>query len=121
MSDLTILGKQVREAVKQLETFPVPEGVRDVTLTCKEFTSLCPVTGQPDYATITIYYVPDKLCLESKSVKLYLWTYREEGVFCEQLAARVLQDVQKACSPLYCSVTVEQKARGGIKINATAR
>ncbi|MCL6611191.1 MAG: preQ(1) synthase [Peptococcaceae bacterium] len=85
-----------------------------------EVTSLCPVTGQPDWETVTIEYEPDKHCIESKSLKLYLWSFREEGHFCEALDSRIAQDVQEACRPKWCRVTVRQKPRGGVKIEATA-
>lgn len=114
------LGKQVRQPRRKLETFPKPPAVARVVMSSDEVTSLCPVTGQPDWETVVIEYVPDKYCIESKSLKLYLWSFREEGYFCEALAAKIAQDVQEACRPKYCKVTVIQKPRGGIKIEATA-
>lgn len=118
----TKLGQVTTEPSKDLDTFAAENGLLDhVVLTCDEFTSLCPVTGQPDYSTIIITYVPNLLCLESKSLKLYLWTYREKGVFCEQLACDILEDVYKVLSPKYITVKVQQKSRGGIAIEATAR
>ena len=114
------LGKEVRAPVRHLETFPAPAGVGRVTLGSDEVTSLCPVTGQPDFATVTIEYAPDGLCLESKSLKLYLWSFREEGLFCEAMAARVAGDVAAACRPKWVTVTVVQKPRGGITITARA-
>ncbi len=114
------LGKEVRAPVRRLEVFPAPAGVDRVTLASDEVTSLCPVTGQPDFATVTIEYAPDGLCLESKSLKLYLWSFREEGLFCEAMAARVAGDVAAACRPKWVAVTVVQKPRGGITITARA-
>jgi len=116
---LTILGKQVREPTKKLETFENP-GVESVTMTCHEFTSLCPITGQPDWGTIEIMYHPDKKCLESKSLKLYLWTFREEGSFCEALAKQICDDVFEVLRPTWVQVSVTQTPRGGIGITASA-
>jgi 7-cyano-7-deazaguanine reductase len=114
------LGKQVRGPVRRLEVFPAPPGVDRVTLASDEVTSLCPVTGQPDWETVVVEYAPAGFCLESKSLKLYLWSFREEGVFCEALAARIAGDVAAACRPAWVRVTVTQKPRGGITISATA-
>jgi 7-cyano-7-deazaguanine reductase len=85
-----------------------------------EFTSLCPVTGQPDWSTVIIEYAPRNRCIESKSLKLYLWSFREEGIFCEALADRIAADVFAACQPGWCRATVVQKPRGGIKITSVA-
>jgi len=121
MGELTLLGETVREPVKKLETFSAPLGVRDVTLTTEEFTSVCPITGQPDFSTVTILYHPDKLCLESKSLKLYFWSFREEGAFCEALASQICTDVLAATQAFYCRVDVAQRPRGGIGITAMAQ
>jgi 7-cyano-7-deazaguanine reductase len=115
------LGKDVRQPSRDLEVFPKPDGVERVTLESDEVTSLCPVTGQPDWSTVIIEFAPDEYCLESKSLKLYLWSFRDEGVFCEALADRIARDVQAACRPQWCSVTVIQKPRGGISITARAK
>ena len=120
MSSFRALGKQVREPRRELDTFPKPDGVDLVRLESDEVTSLCPVTGQPDWETVRIEYAPDGLCIESKSLKLYLWSFRQEGVFCEALAAKIADDVEAACRPLWCRVTVRQKPRGGITITAVA-
>ncbi|MCL6591208.1 MAG: preQ(1) synthase [Firmicutes bacterium] len=114
------LGKQVRTPSRRLEVFPKPEGVEKVVLESDEVTSLCPVTGQPDWETVTICYAPDQYCLESKSLKLYLWSYRDQGVFCEAMAAQIARDIDEALRPHWVAVTVTQKPRGGIKITATA-
>ncbi len=115
------LGKHVTAPSKTLETFPKPEYVTHLTMSSDEVTSLCPVTGQPDYETVIIDYEPDALCIESKSLKLYLWSFREEGAFCEALAARIASDVFATVQPFRCTVTVEQRPRGGITIRAVAR
>lgn len=123
MSDLgfTALGKTVREPLRTLDTFQKPEGVETVIMESDEVTSLCPVTGQPDWETVTIEYAPDQACIESKSLKLYLWSFREEGAFCEALASRIAHDVAAACQPSWVEVTVTQKPRGGVKLVAKAR
>ena len=104
-----------------LETFPNP-GVVSVELTSDELAAICPVTGQPDLYVATIEYEPDALCLESKSLKLCLATFRNEGHFCEALAVRIRDDVAGALGlgPEAVTVTLEQKARGGITIVATS-
>ena len=93
-----------------------------VRFTCPEFTTLCPVTGQPDLYVASIEYAPDELCLESKSLKLYLARFRNEGAFCEALAVRIRDDVAEALGldQSRVTVTLEQKARGGITITAIA-
>lgn len=114
------LGSKIQHAVRELETFPSPQTIQRVVLESDEFTSLCPVTGQPDWGTVTIEYVPDKLCIESKSLKLYLWSFREEGAFCESLTEQIAKDIGEACKPLWCRVIVNQKPRGGVRIIATS-
>jgi 7-cyano-7-deazaguanine reductase len=114
------LGGKISAPTRRLEVFPAPPHVRKVVLESDEVTSLCPVTGQPDWETIRIEFEPDALCIESKSLKLYFWSFREEGAFCEELAARVAKDVFEACKPRQITVTVSQKPRGGISITATA-
>ncbi|MGA2547738.1 MAG: preQ(1) synthase [Rectinemataceae bacterium] len=114
------LGNQVSTPTRRLEVFPAPPHVTKVVLESDEVTSLCPVTGQPDWETVRIEFEPDAYCIESKSLKLYLWSFREEGAFCENLAARVALDVYEACKPHRVSVVVTQKPRGGIVISATA-
>jgi 7-cyano-7-deazaguanine reductase len=115
------LGNKAAAPARDLETFPKPPGVERVVMESDEVTSVCPVTGQPDWETVTIEYAPKKSCIESKSLKLYLWSFREEGIFCEALADRIAKDIYDACKPRWCQVTVVQKPRGGIKITATAR
>ena len=114
------LGQPRNEHYAGLETFPNP-GVEQVELTSDELTSVCPITGQPDLYRVTIACRPDALCLESKSLKLYLNAFRNDGVFCEALAVRIRDDVATALelAPGRVTVTLEQKARGGITITAT--
>src|SRR4051794_38663850 len=101
---------------KALETFPNPKPERDyvIRFDCPEFTCLCPKTGQPDFATIRIEYVPDKLCVELKSWKVYLWSYRDEGAFHEAVTNRILDDLVAAVSPRRLRVEGEFNIRGGI-------
>jgi len=121
--DLTLLGREIRQPVRKLETFPNQHPGRryTVTLVCPEFTCVCPMTGQPDFATITIRYIPDQRVVESKSLKLYLWSYREEGVFHEQVTNQILDDLVEALQPLSCHVTGAFSVRGGISITVDAR
>ena len=114
------LGGRISTPNRRLETFPAPAHVKKVVLESDEVTSLCPVTGQPDWETIRIEFEPGAFCIESKSLKLYLWSFREEGAFCEELAARIAKDVYEAARPRRTTVTVTQKPRGGISIEATA-
>ena len=101
------------------EAIPAAD-VQRVRLRALEFTSLCPKTGQPDFGRVTIDYEPRDRCLESKALKFYLWSFRDEGEFCETLAARIANDVVYAVSPRWVRVDVEQNVRGGIEIIATA-
>jgi 7-cyano-7-deazaguanine reductase len=114
------LGNRASEPSRSLEVFPAPAHVRKVVLESDEVTSLCPVTGQPDWETVRIEFEPGPYCIESKSLKLYLWSFREEGAFCEALAARIAQDVFTACKPRWVKVLITQKSRGGITISAEA-
>ena len=115
------LGKTVRQPSRQLEVFPRPDYVETVVLESDELTSLCPVTGQPDFSVVVVEYAPNQHCIESKSFKLYLWSYREEGEFCEALSAKIAGDIDAACQPHWCKVTVIQKPRGGVQITSSAR
>ena len=101
---------------KQLDTFPNPEPGRDYTIdfTVPEFTCLCPKTGQPDFATFKISYVPDRLCVELKSLKLYFWSFRNEGHFHEAVTNRVLDDLVSALKPRRMEITGDFYVRGGI-------
>ncbi|HSN76210.1 MAG TPA: preQ(1) synthase [Anaerolineae bacterium] len=119
--ELKYLGQRATAPIDELDTFPAPAGLDGVTMTSDELTAICPVTGQPDYYTISIEYVPGPLCIESKSLKLYLWHFRDRGVFCEQLAVDIRDQVVATIQPQACTVTLVQKARGGITITAVAR
>lgn len=107
---------------KQLETFPNPRPERDyeIHMQCPEFTCVCPKTGQPDFATIDIRYVPDKICVELKSLKLYLWSYRNEGGFHEAVINRILDDLVQALRPRRMTVVGDFNVRGGIHTTVTA-
>ena len=107
---------------KTLETFPNPNPERDyvINFECPEFTCLCPRTGQPDFAMIRIEYVPDKLCVELKSLKPYLWSYRNEGTFHEAVTNQILDDLTKAVKPRRMNVTGDFFVRGGIHTVVTA-
>lgn len=119
-AELRTLGNTVREFIS-LEPIPAHPSMTLVTMRSDEVTALCPVTSQPDWYTVTVTFVPDQHCLESKSLKLYFHALRNEGIFCEDLAAKVAHDVFDAISPRWCRVTIEQKPRGGVAIAATAR
>jgi 7-cyano-7-deazaguanine reductase len=101
---------------RELETFPNPTPSREyeICFTCPEFTCLCPRTGQPDFATFTITYVPRDLCVELKSLKLYLWSFRDEGHFHEEVTNRILDDLVAATRPRRMRVVGDFKVRGGI-------
>jgi len=101
---------------KQLEVFPNPAPERDyeISFDCPEFTCLCPLTGQPDFARFRIRYVPDQQCIELKSLKLYLWSYRDEGAFHEAVTNRILDDLVATCAPRRLTVRGKWFVRGGI-------
>jgi 7-cyano-7-deazaguanine reductase len=101
---------------KHLETFENPNPARDyeVRFECPEFTCLCPLTGQPDFATLRIHYVPDRRCVELKSLKLYLWSYRDEGAFHERVTNQIADDLIAALSPRRLRVEGDFRVRGGI-------
>ena len=101
------------------EAFDAPD-VQLITMEATEFTALCPRTGQPDFGSVTVEYVPRDKCIESKSLKYYLWSYRNEGVFCETLAAQIADDIVYAIDPKVVEVEVTQNIRGGIGIVASA-
>ncbi len=124
--DLTVLGTAAKYPSSpehaKLESFPNKYAFRDYTVEfdCPEFTSLCPITGQPDFARITITYVPDQLCIESKSLKLYLGSFRNTGMFHEEITNRILQDLTATCQPRSMRVVGRMNPRGGIAIEVTA-
>ena len=100
----------------QLETFPNPQPQRDYTIRMQlpEFTCLCPKTGQPDFATLHLVYVPDQQCVELKSLKLYLWSYRDQGGFHEAMTNQILDDLVALLAPRYLQLTARFNVRGGI-------
>jgi 7-cyano-7-deazaguanine reductase len=106
----------------ELETFPNPEPGREylIVFECPEFTCLCPRTGQPDFATIRVRYVPGELCIELKSLKLYLWSFRNEGAFHEAVVNTILNELSAACKPRCMEVVGEFYVRGGIRTTVTA-
>lgn len=116
------MGRGATEPARRLETFPNRHPGREywVTLETDEFTCVCPMTGQPDFATITIRYMPDQRVVESKSLKLYLWSFRNEGVFHEHVTNTILDDLVEALDPLRCEVVGEFSVRGGIAITVEA-
>ena len=119
-SSLTVLGQTVRHAIDHLECFDAPAHVTTVRFSTDEVMSLCPVTEQPDLSSLVIEYRPDQRCIESKSLKLYLWSFRDRKVFCEALAAEIAAEVVRAADPHEVTVTLRQQPRGGIIIEAVA-
>jgi 7-cyano-7-deazaguanine reductase len=123
---LTLLGQSETKlpgapSRARLETFPNPaRRSYQIHFETDDFTSMCPVTGQPDFARITIDYVPDRLCIESKSLKFYLASYRNERAFNEAVTNRILDDFVKACSPREAFVAAQFSARGGIALTVRA-
>jgi len=125
---LTLLGRSENKLPAspdeaKLESFPnrTPGRNYRITLNCPEFTSLCPVTGQPDCAHIEIVYVPDQLCIETKSLKFYIASFRNLPAFNEVIVNRILDDFVAACAPKQCTVRGEFGARGGIQLTCEAR
>jgi 7-cyano-7-deazaguanine reductase len=126
-TNLTLLGRSEAKLPTspneaRLETFPNPAPQRDywIHFETDDFTSLCPVTGQADFARIDIEYVPDRLCIESKSLKFYLASFRNERAFNEAVTNRILDDFVRACSPRQAIVTAQFSARGGIALTVRA-
>jgi len=107
---------------KALETFENPNQDRDYTIRIRipEFTCLCPKTGQPDFATINIDYVPEGSCIELKALKMYIWSFRNEGAFHEKVTNQMLSDFVAACEPRFMRVTAEFNVRGGVYTNVVA-
>lgn len=117
---LSVLGTSVRHPVEQLECFDAPASCTRVRFCTDEVTSMCPVTGQPDFSSVEIDYEPGSRCIESKSLKLYLWSFRDRHVFAEALAAEIAAEVRRAADPKRVRVVVTQHTRGGITTEATA-
>jgi 7-cyano-7-deazaguanine reductase len=111
-----------RPAPQGLEVFDNPRPERNYTIihTCPEFTSVCPITGLPDFGTITIEYVPDRLCVELKALKYYLFGFRQKGIFYEAVINQILDDLVAACSPRRMTVTGDFNVRGGISSRIVA-
>jgi len=109
----------VTQPQQRLETFDNPNP--EIRFECPEFTCLCPITGQPDFATIRIAYTPDQTCVELKSLKLYLWSYRNQGAFHEAVTNRILDDLLTALKPRRCEVTGDFLIRGGIHTVVVAK
>jgi len=118
--ELTVLGNTVRHAIDHVEVFPAPAGISTVTFTNDEVNSMCPVTEQPDLSTVVIEYVPDEWCVESKSLKLYLWGFRDRAVFAEALAVEIASEVMTTAQPASVTVTLTQRPRGGIEVQAVS-
>jgi 7-cyano-7-deazaguanine reductase len=119
-SSLTVLGATVREPIQHVEVFPAPAHVTSVTFTTDELSSMCPVTQQPDLSTVVIEYVPNAHCIESKSLKLYLWGFRDRAVFAEALAAEIAGEVMTTAQPQHVRVVLTQRPRGGIEVKAVS-
>ncbi|MSQ64508.1 MAG: NADPH-dependent 7-cyano-7-deazaguanine reductase QueF [Betaproteobacteria bacterium] len=107
---------------KRLQTFANPSPRRDyrICMEIAEFTCLCPMTGQPDFATLSLEYIPDRLCVELKSLKLYVWSYRNQGAFHEAVTNRILEDLVKATRPRFMRLTAKFNVRGGIYTSVIA-
>lgn len=118
----TVVPRVSTEPTRDLETFPNPTPERDyeIVFECPEFTCMCPLTGQPDFATVKITYVPDKLCVELKSLKLYIWSYRDVGAFHEAVTNRILDDLVEATRPRRMTVEGDFYVRGGIRTTVRA-
>jgi 7-cyano-7-deazaguanine reductase len=122
LKELSLLGQGATQPQRKLETFPNrhPHRRYIVKLETNEFTAVCPMTGQPDFATIHVEYIPNERIVESKSFKLYIWSFRNEGIFHEHVANVILDDLVEALDPHWCRVIGEFSVRGGIAITVTA-
>ncbi|MEP7286484.1 MAG: preQ(1) synthase [Chloroflexota bacterium] len=122
LKDLTLLGQGKTTPQRKLETFPNqhPQRRYTVRLETNEFTALCPMTGQPDFATIRVEYIPNERIVESKSFKLYIWSFRDQGIFHEHVTNVILDDLVEALDPHWCKITADFAQRGGISIIVTA-
>ena len=107
---------------RELECFDNPQPQRDYTIRIDmpEFTCLCPKTGQPDFAVLHLEYIPDRLCIELKALKLYIWSFRDEGAFHEAVTNRILDDLASACTPRFMRLTAKFNVRGGIYTQVVA-
>lgn len=120
MAEPKYLGVKVTSPITELDSFPAPDGIGTVTMTSDEVSSVCPITGQPDWYTVTIEYEPGDRCIESKSLKLYLWHFRDKPGYCESMATEIRKQVESDIAPKYVTVSVLQKPRGGITIEAVS-
>jgi 7-cyano-7-deazaguanine reductase len=122
LRQLTTESTMQSQASNSLETFTNPSADRDYTIRMRipEFTCLCPKTGQPDFATLEIEYIPDELCVELKSLKLYIWSYRDQGTFHEAVANKILDDLVSCLKPRFLRVTARFNVRGGIYTDVVA-
>lgn len=122
MTDQSLGGKPTAQPTKTLETFENPNRTRDfhIHMEIPEFTCLCPKTGQPDFAVIYLDYIPDQACVELKSLKLYMWSFRDEGCFHEAVTNRILDDLVAATQPKFMRVTAKFFVRGGVFTNVIA-
>ena len=118
--ELKYLGKSFNEAIDELDVIPAREGLSMVAMSSNELTCVCPINDQPDYYQARIEYTPDKLCVESKSLKLYLMHFRDMNLFCEDLAVIIRDKVVETVHPKYCKVSLTQNVRGGIIIEAAS-
>jgi 7-cyano-7-deazaguanine reductase len=118
--ELTVLGRTVRHPIDHVEVFPAPANVTCVSFTTDEVASRCPVTQQPDLSRVVIEYEPGEWCVESKSLKLYLWSFRDREVFAEALAAEIATEIMATARPRRVVVTLTQRPRGGIEVEARA-
>ena len=122
MNTQSLGNKPTAQPTKNLETFDNPNQSRDfhIHMQIPEFTCLCPKTGQPDFATLYIDYIPDKRCVELKSLKLYIWSFRDEGCFHEAVTNSILDDLVEATQPRYMKLTAKFFVRGGVFTNVIA-
>ncbi len=117
---LTVLGQTVRRPIDHVEVFRTPDHVSIVRFTSDEVASICPVTSQPDLSKVVIEFGPDQYCIESKSLKLYLWRFRDMPMFAEALAAEIASEVMTTAKPRWVKVELTQRPRGGIEVHAVA-
>jgi 7-cyano-7-deazaguanine reductase len=117
---VSVLGTDVRGPMDHLEWFPAPAHCTRVRFSSEELSSVCPITGQPDLSSVIIEYEPNERCIESKSLKLYLWSFRDRPAFAEALAAEIAAEVRRAAEPRSVKVVLTQHVRGGIVTEATA-
>jgi len=118
--ELTVLGATVRHPIEHVEVFPAPAHLTRVRCENDELNSMCPVTEQPDLSNVVIEYEPNQWCVESKSLKLYLWGFRNRAIFAEAMAVEIATEVMTTAKPKSVKVTLTQRPRGGIEVQAVA-